>query len=210
MRPAPPHRRIAYRSGPRFSTTHKFVVQSSLTPPSLFDNAPLLALETAMSALLAAPTVAQLAAGRHVHRGSLLHLPAAPASCSRQGRQALSSHRNHCHIGASCRAASVEVVTAPAEVSTDVDDAATSAFDSDSPALPHWMSRTTLLLEAEGIEALRKTRVLIVGLGGVGGFAAEFLARCGQSKPAPAARFAAAACLACLPRRHEAASRSSA
>ncbi|HHB78999.1 MAG TPA: tRNA threonylcarbamoyladenosine dehydratase [Saprospiraceae bacterium] len=43
----------------------------------------------------------------------------------------------------------------------------------------HWLDRTTLLIGKEQRQRLQATRVLIVGLGGVGGFAAEFLARAG-------------------------------
>lgn len=42
-----------------------------------------------------------------------------------------------------------------------------------------WMQRTRLLVEDEGIERLMKAHVLVVGLGGVGSFAAEMLARTG-------------------------------
>ncbi|MFN4147186.1 MAG: ThiF family adenylyltransferase [Runella sp.] len=42
-----------------------------------------------------------------------------------------------------------------------------------------WLSRTHLLVGNEGIEALQQAHVLVVGLGGVGSFAAEFIARSG-------------------------------
>lgn len=42
-----------------------------------------------------------------------------------------------------------------------------------------WQERAELLFKEEGIEALRKANVLIVGLGGVGSFAAEFIVRAG-------------------------------
>ncbi len=44
---------------------------------------------------------------------------------------------------------------------------------------PDWLQRTQLLVGDDGIGRLASTRVLVVGLGGVGSFAAEFLARCG-------------------------------
>jgi len=42
-----------------------------------------------------------------------------------------------------------------------------------------WLSRSALLVGEAGIERLQKTHVLVVGLGGVGSFAAEFIARAG-------------------------------
>ncbi len=42
-----------------------------------------------------------------------------------------------------------------------------------------WLSRTNLLIGPDKIEALQKSKVLIVGLGGVGSFAAEFIVRAG-------------------------------
>ena len=44
---------------------------------------------------------------------------------------------------------------------------------------PIWLERTELLVTAENLEKLNKANVLVVGLGGVGSFAAEFLARAG-------------------------------
>jgi tRNA A37 threonylcarbamoyladenosine dehydratase len=43
----------------------------------------------------------------------------------------------------------------------------------------HWLSRTELLIGAAALDRLAAARVLVVGLGGVGSFAAEFLARAG-------------------------------
>jgi tRNA A37 threonylcarbamoyladenosine dehydratase len=43
----------------------------------------------------------------------------------------------------------------------------------------HWMQRTRLLVGDTGIEGLQKAHVLIVGLGGVGSYAAEAVCRAG-------------------------------
>lgn len=42
-----------------------------------------------------------------------------------------------------------------------------------------WLERTELLLKEEGLAVLKNAKILVVGLGGVGSFAAEFLARAG-------------------------------
>jgi len=42
-----------------------------------------------------------------------------------------------------------------------------------------WLQRTELLVKEEGIERLQNANILIVGLGGVGSFATEFLVRSG-------------------------------
>ena len=42
-----------------------------------------------------------------------------------------------------------------------------------------WLQRTELLVKEEGIERLQNANILIVGLGGVGSFAAEFMVRSG-------------------------------
>ncbi len=42
-----------------------------------------------------------------------------------------------------------------------------------------WQERAELLFKEEGINKLKNAKVLVVGLGGVGSFAAEFLARAG-------------------------------
>ncbi|MEJ2884070.1 tRNA threonylcarbamoyladenosine dehydratase [Pedobacter sp. GR22-6] len=43
----------------------------------------------------------------------------------------------------------------------------------------NWLSRSALLLGDEGIDILQQKHVLVVGLGGVGSFAAEFICRSG-------------------------------
>ena len=47
---------------------------------------------------------------------------------------------------------------------------------------PIWLERTDLLVNTENLIKLQNTNVLIVGLGGVGSFAAEFIARAGVGK----------------------------
>lgn len=42
-----------------------------------------------------------------------------------------------------------------------------------------WLSRTTLLIGEEAVQRLTQKHVLIVGMGGVGSYAAEFIARSG-------------------------------
>ncbi|KAI8475684.1 MAG: hypothetical protein J3K34DRAFT_517116 [Monoraphidium minutum] len=56
----------------------------------------------------------------------------------------------------------------PAPAAADADDGAGD-----------WLQRTRLLVGEEGLAKLAATRVLLVGLGGVGSYAAEFLARAG-------------------------------
>ena len=46
----------------------------------------------------------------------------------------------------------------------------------------HWQERTELLIGEEGLIQLKKAHVIIVGLGGVGAYAAEQLARAGLGK----------------------------
>lgn len=46
----------------------------------------------------------------------------------------------------------------------------------------NWLERATLLVGDEGTEKLKNANVLIVGLGGVGSFSAEFIARSGIGK----------------------------
>lgn len=48
--------------------------------------------------------------------------------------------------------------------------------------IPQWMTRTNLLLGEDRIAKLMNAHVLVVGLGGVGGIAAEMIARAGVGK----------------------------
>lgn len=48
--------------------------------------------------------------------------------------------------------------------------------------VPEWLERTELLIGKEALEKLNNTHVLIVGLGGVGSYAAEYIARSGVGK----------------------------
>lgn len=61
----------------------------------------------------------------------------------------------------------------------NVSDENTSTQASGSP---HWLQRTDLLLGAEALERLRNMHILVIGLGGVGSFAAEFLVRAGVGR----------------------------
>lgn len=48
--------------------------------------------------------------------------------------------------------------------------------------MENWQQRTELLLGAEKMERLRKSHVLVVGLGGVGAYAAEMICRAGVGR----------------------------
>lgn len=48
--------------------------------------------------------------------------------------------------------------------------------------MSNWLLRTELLLGADGLNKLKNSNVLIVGLGGVGGYAAEMICRAGVGK----------------------------
>ena len=45
--------------------------------------------------------------------------------------------------------------------------------------MAEWTERAELLFKKEGLNKLQNAKVMVVGLGGVGSFAAEFLARAG-------------------------------
>ena len=45
-----------------------------------------------------------------------------------------------------------------------------------------WLSRTQLLIGEEKLLKLTRSHVMVVGMGGVGSFAAEFIARAGVGK----------------------------
>ena len=46
----------------------------------------------------------------------------------------------------------------------------------------NWLERTELLLGKEKLDLLRKAHVLVVGLGGVGAYAAEMIVRAGVGR----------------------------
>ncbi len=48
--------------------------------------------------------------------------------------------------------------------------------------MSEWTQRAELLFKKEGLQALKNANILIVGVGGVGSFAAEFIARAGVGK----------------------------
>lgn len=48
--------------------------------------------------------------------------------------------------------------------------------------MAHWLERTELIVGEKAIKNLQKSHVLIVGLGGIGSFAGEFIARSGVGK----------------------------
>ncbi|WP_313807056.1 tRNA threonylcarbamoyladenosine dehydratase [Flavobacterium sp.] len=48
--------------------------------------------------------------------------------------------------------------------------------------MAEWTERAELLFKEEGLEKLKNSNVLVVGMGGVGSFAAEFIARAGVGK----------------------------
>ena len=48
--------------------------------------------------------------------------------------------------------------------------------------MDNWLERTELLLGSEKLELLRNAHVLVVGLGGVGAYAAEMVARAGVGR----------------------------
>ena len=45
--------------------------------------------------------------------------------------------------------------------------------------MTNWLTRTGLILESEKLEKLKEANVLVVGLGGVGAYAAEMICRSG-------------------------------
>ena len=48
--------------------------------------------------------------------------------------------------------------------------------------MDNWTQRTELLVGKDGLDKLKKSAVLIVGLGGVGGMAAEMICRAGVGR----------------------------
>lgn len=54
-----------------------------------------------------------------------------------------------------------------------------SFFTPDKTHMTNWLTRTELLLGDEGLKKLKSAKVLVVGLGGVGAYAAEMICRAG-------------------------------
>lgn len=77
------------------------------------------------------------------------------------------------------RPAGISRAAAPSAAEAVVQGAADVDADEQQQAadIPGWMQRTTLLLGSGGVHTLAQKRVLVVGLGGVGSFVCEFLAR---------------------------------
>ena len=48
--------------------------------------------------------------------------------------------------------------------------------------MDNWLDRSELLIKEEGIKKLKNSNVLIIGMGGVGSYAAEFIVRAGIGK----------------------------
>jgi tRNA A37 threonylcarbamoyladenosine dehydratase len=49
-------------------------------------------------------------------------------------------------------------------------------------SMTNWLERTELLLSSQSMQQLKEAHVLIVGLGGIGSYAAEFIARAGVGR----------------------------
>ena len=47
---------------------------------------------------------------------------------------------------------------------------------------PSWQRRTAMLIGRDGLARLKKSHVLVVGLGGVGAYAAELICRAGAGR----------------------------
>ena len=48
--------------------------------------------------------------------------------------------------------------------------------------MDNWLERTELLLGGEKLEIIKNANILVVGLGGVGAYAAEMIARAGVGR----------------------------
>jgi len=48
--------------------------------------------------------------------------------------------------------------------------------------MTNWLERTELLLNPQSMQQLKDAHVLIVGLGGIGSYAGEFIARAGVGR----------------------------
>ena len=75
------------------------------------------------------------------------------------------------------QAPSSTITPSGAPVSQADNTAPSEAAGAAAWAAPEWLSRSELLYGTPQLQRLAVTNVLVVGLGGVGSFAAEFLAR---------------------------------
>lgn len=64
-------------------------------------------------------------------------------------------------------------------MATTISDSDKAGTTVDSEVVSHWDDRTVRLLGSEAVRRLARSRMLVVGVGGVGGYAAEMLARAG-------------------------------
>jgi hypothetical protein len=85
-------------------------------------------------------------------------------SCCSVPRPGMQNRISHVYRNAAATTTGVQMFSSSAPIHTADDDV-------------DWQQRTRLLVGDHGLSALSATRVLLVGLGGVGGYAAEFLVR---------------------------------
>lgn len=64
------------------------------------------------------------------------------------------------------------------QIQNPINEAPEAVAPSTSPE-PNWLQRTELLVGGEALDKLKQLNILVIGLGGVGSYAAEFLTRAG-------------------------------